>query len=76
VLNKIKAFFEYSETILLARLQYVAGLLLFVLTTADPHLVATYIPTKWVPLWLIFIGLLTEWARRRKGRSFRDAGEA
>lgn len=76
VFNKIKAFFEYSETILLARLQYVAGLLLFVLTTVDPHLVATYIPTKWVPLWLIFIGLLTEWARRRKGRSFRNAGEA
>lgn len=71
-MEKIKAFFKHSETIFLARLQYVAGIILFVVTTVDPQLVATYIPTKYVPLWLIVVGLVTEWARRRKGESFRD----
>lgn len=64
--ERLKAFFKHSETIVLARLQYVAGIVFLVLTTLDPHLLATYMPTKYVPLWLIFIGVLTEIARRHR----------
>lgn len=71
MLEKIKAFFKYSETILLARVQALAGIILFVVTTTDPNLIATYVPVKYVPLWLIAAGLLTEYARRRKGRGMR-----
>lgn len=63
--EKVKAFFAYSETILLARLQVFAGIVLGVFLQLDPSLFEAYIPSKWTPLYLLAIGVATEIARRR-----------
>lgn len=65
MLAKIKAFFSYSETILLARLQVFVGIAFGVFMTLDPALFQSYVPTRYVPLYLLAIGVLTEYARRR-----------
>ena len=63
--NKIKDFFLRSETILLARLQTFAGIALAAFLALDPSLFQQYVPSKWVPVYLLGIGIATEYARRR-----------
>jgi hypothetical protein len=65
MLEKLKAFFAYSETILLARLQVLAGIVFGAFMALDPALFQTYVPVQYVPLYLLAIGSLTEYARRR-----------
>lgn len=66
--DKIKAFFKRSETIFLARLQVVGGIIISVILAIDPNMFAAYIPAEYVPMWLIAIGLITEIARRRRAK--------
>jgi hypothetical protein len=68
--DKIKAWFKHSVTILWARVVALAGLLLACAETliGDPNInsaVQTALQPKFVPYYVIAIGLLTEMARRR-----------
>ena len=63
--NKISDFFLRSETILVARLQTFAGIALGAFLALDPSLFEAYVPSKWVPVYLLAIGIVTEYARRR-----------
>jgi len=63
--DKIKAFFAYSETILLARIQVFAGIAFGAFMALDPALFQAYVPSQWVPLYLLAMGIVTEYARRR-----------
>ena len=65
MMTKIKDFFLWSETIFLARLQMFAGIVMGAFLALDPGLFQAYIPTQYVPLYLLAIGILTEYARRR-----------
>ena len=70
MLDKIKAWFKNSVTILWARLWTLAGLALGVVTmlSADPNTMAALqaaIPAKYWWIVMVMIGLLTELARRR-----------
>lgn len=62
---KIKAWFKHSETIAWARLQMAAGALLSVVAATDPSLFNQYIPDRWLPLYVVGSGFLTEYLRRR-----------
>lgn len=68
--GKIKAWFRHSVTILWARLVAVAGLLLAAAESMlqDPKVasaVQAALQPKYVPYYVIAIGLITELARRR-----------
>lgn len=63
---KIKAFFNDSETIFLARFQMVAGIVWSVLPTIDPTLFQSLIGDRWFGVFLIVWGIVTEIARRRR----------
>ncbi|TGT42838.1 hypothetical protein [Mesorhizobium sp. M8A.F.Ca.ET.165.01.1.1] len=63
---KLKAFFSYSETILLARVQMFAAIVFGAFMALDPSLFQAYVPTHYVPLYLLGMGVLTEYARRRR----------
>jgi hypothetical protein len=63
--EKIKEFFAYSETILLARVQVFIGIATGAFLAMDPSLFQSIIPTKWFPLYMLGVGVLTEYARRR-----------
>lgn len=63
--EKLKALFLHSETILLARLQVFAGIAFGAFMALDPALFEAYVPSKWTPLYLLAMGILTEYARRR-----------
>lgn len=70
MLEKIKAWFKHSVTILVARITSAAGLILGILTTAwgDPTVqqaVSTLGNPKVLPWIILGMGLLTEIARRR-----------
>ena len=72
--NKIKIWFKNSVTILWARLQVLAGIIAaFVMALAsDPNVtgaVQTALQAKFIPYYVIAIGLITEIARRRTARS-------
>lgn len=67
--EKIKAWFKDSETIFWARLQVFVGVVVSVLTVvvADPNAIAAVhamVEPKYVPLYLIGFGVLTELLRR------------
>ena len=68
--SKIKSWFGNSLTILWARIQVLAGLLaafLMALAT-DPNVTAviqTALEPKFIPYYVIALGLITEIARRR-----------
>lgn len=64
--DKIKAFFNDSETIFLARFQMVAGIVWSVLPTIDPTLFQSLIGERWFGVFLIVWGIVTEIARRRR----------
>lgn len=61
--SKIKAWFKDSETIFFARLQVLAGAVWAVLTAAD---LSPLLEPKWLTVWLIASGIITELARRRR----------
>ena len=68
--DKIKAWFKHSLTILWARLVALAGILLAAgqALLADPNVTAaiqTALQPKFIPYYVIAIGLVTEIARRR-----------
>src|SRR5581483_1586219 len=73
--DKIKAWFKHSLTILWARIVALAGLLLACgqALLADPNVtgaIQTALQPKFIPYYVIAIGLVTELARRRTaGRS-------
>lgn len=68
--NDVKAWFRNSVTILWARVQIVSGVVaafLMALAT-DPHVtsvVESALQPKFIPYYVIAIGLITELARRR-----------
>jgi hypothetical protein len=68
--DKIKAWFKHSLTILWARVMAFAGLLLAAgqALLADPNVTAAIqaaLQPKFIPYYVIAIGLVTEIARRR-----------
>ncbi|MBI2713668.1 MAG: hypothetical protein HYX37_04350 [Rhizobiales bacterium] len=68
--NKINAWFKHSLTILWARVVALAGLLLAAgqALLADPNVTAAIqaaLQPKFIPYYVIAIGLVTEIARRR-----------
>jgi hypothetical protein len=68
--DKIKAWFKHSVTILWARVVALAGLLLASAQSlfADPNIsgaIQSALQPKFIPYYVIAIGLITEIARRR-----------
>lgn len=61
-MEKVKAWFRHSTTILWARLQVVLAALWSVLSVAD---LAPLLNPKWLAVWLIVSGTITELTRRR-----------
>ncbi|TIW48195.1 MAG: hypothetical protein E5V61_05660 [Mesorhizobium sp.] len=64
----IRAWFKDSETIVWARLQMLAGAVLVVIATTDPTLFNQYIPERWLPLYIVGSGIVTEFARRLRAK--------
>jgi hypothetical protein len=72
--NKIRFWFRNSVTILWARVQVLAGLVIACLMAlaSDPNVTGTIqaaLQPKYIPYYVIAIGLITEIARRRTARS-------
>lgn len=70
MLDKLKSSFKHSVTILWARVVIAAGVAMSaaVNLTADPNTstaIQSLFPPKYVPYYLIAIGIITELARRR-----------
>jgi hypothetical protein len=70
MLEKIKTWFRHSLTILWARLVAIAGLLLAAVQSLlqDPNVtgaIQSALQPKYIPYYVIGIGLITELARRR-----------
>ena len=68
--NSIKSWFKNSVTILWARMQVLAGIgaALLMALAADPNVtgaIQAALQPKYVPYYVIAIGLVTESARRR-----------
>ena len=59
---KIKRWFKRSETIFFARLQVFLGAVFAVLTVTD---LSPLLPPKYLTIWLIISGVITELLRRR-----------
>lgn len=66
--SKIRAWFKDSETIAWARLQMLGGAVLTVLSATDPSLFNQYIPDRWLPLYIVGSGVLTEVLRRVRAK--------
>jgi hypothetical protein len=66
--NKIRAWFKDSETIVWARAQMLAGVVLTVIAATDPALFNQYIPERWLPLYIVGAGIVTEVARRARAK--------
>jgi hypothetical protein len=61
--RRIRAWFKDSETIFFARLQLLAGAVWGTLTAMD---LSPLLEPKWLTVWLIFSGVVTELARRSR----------
>ncbi|MFY9599360.1 MAG: hypothetical protein WB382_12595 [Pseudolabrys sp.] len=73
---KIKSWFKNSVTILWARVQILVGLAAAALTAlaSDPNVtgaIQTALQPKYIPYYVIAIGLITEIARRRTAGSLK-----
>ncbi|WP_292461327.1 hypothetical protein, partial [Mesorhizobium sp.] len=66
--SKIRAWFKDSETVAWARLQMLGGAVLTVLSATDPSLFNQYIPDRWLPLYIVGSGVLTEVLRRLRAK--------
>lgn len=60
--DQIKAWFDYNETILWARLQVLVGAVWAVLQATD---LSPVLQGKYMTYWLVFSGVVTELLRRR-----------
>ena len=74
--NKIRSWFKNSVTILWARTQVVAGIIAATLMAlaSDPNVTSAIqaaLQPKFIPYYVIAIGLITEVARRRTAGSVR-----
>jgi len=74
--NKIRSSFRNSITILWARTQVLAGLIAAMLMAlaSDPNVtsaIQTALQPKFIPYYVIAIGLITEIARRRTAGSVK-----
>lgn len=72
--EKIKRWFKDSEVLFVARLQYYAGLLWLAIETAIEVLRVVdvsplFTNSKYFAVYMIFSGIVTEIARRRRARS-------
>jgi hypothetical protein len=72
--NKIRFWFRNSVTILWARVQVLAGLVVarLMALASDPNVtgeIQAALQPKYIPYYVIAIGLITEIARRRTARS-------
>jgi hypothetical protein len=72
--NKVRVWFRNSVTILWARVQVLAGVVVACLMAlaSDPNVTGTIqaaLQPKYIPYYVIAIGLITEMARRRTARS-------
>jgi hypothetical protein len=61
--ERIKTWFKDSETIFWARLQVFIGSVFTVLTVTD---LSPLLPPKYLTIWLIISGVITELLRRRR----------
>ncbi len=61
--SKIKDWFSRSETIFWARLQMFVGAIWTALVAVD---LAPLLPPKYLTVWLVISGAVTELARRRR----------
>jgi hypothetical protein len=61
--ERIKAWFKDSETIFWARLQMFVGAVWTVLVSID---LAPLLDPKWLTVWLVVSGVVTELARRSR----------
>lgn len=68
MIEAFRKWIKDSETIAWARLQVLVGLVLGVLTALDPNLIGAVLPEKWVPIWFLFSGIVTEVARRSRAK--------
>lgn len=64
--QRVRAWFSDSETIAFARLQTALGFIAAAITVLDPQLIAPILPSEYLPWFLLFNGLATEWLRRRR----------
>lgn len=62
----IKQWFKDSETIFWARLQMLVAAIVVVVETIDPMIFANYIPSGYLPIYIFFSGVVTEYLRRRR----------
>jgi len=69
--TKIRAFFKDSETIFLARLQTLLGIISAAWLAIDHNAIAQYIESKWIPVYLIGDGIVTEVARRYRATDLK-----
>ena len=69
--NKIRSWFRNSVTILWARVQVLAGLTAASLMAlaSDPGAIQSALQPKFIPYYVIAVGLITEIARRRTAGS-------
>jgi hypothetical protein len=70
MLDKIKAWFKHSLTVLWARIVTLAGVVMAIFESLlqDPTInsaIQSALQPKYIPYWVIGIGVLTELARRR-----------
>lgn len=66
--TEVKAFFKYSETILLARAQILFGFVIAGVSNIDWTALSdftSYKQSMWLAIGLVINGMLTEYARRR-----------
>lgn len=67
--DRLAKWFKHSATIVVARLSILGGLLLeSVSLLADSYVYAgltQIVPDRWLPWYMVFIGIVTEVARRR-----------
>jgi hypothetical protein len=61
-MERCKSWFKYSTTILWARVQLFAAALWGALSVTD---LTPLLSPKWVPVWLVISGTITELTRRR-----------
>lgn len=66
--SKIKAWFKNSETIAWARLQMLLGAIMTTISVTDPALFNQYVPEKWLPIYIVVSGVLTELLRRARAK--------
>lgn len=64
--DRITRFFLGSETIFLARIQTILGIVATIITYVDPSILAGVLPSEWFPWFLLIHGVMLEYLRRRR----------